>query len=181
MGLANFLTHLDSPDVVKPTSALPCGVKQMLKIICSRYLRKELSFKTFNEDVWASQNARQFSQSQDGSDVSVIDLFTSAPLGPVGGVKNLQVTDPTTSSLRVRWEPAEGDVRQYQIIYVPAAGGTDSMVSAHPQGNDGFSLMRPRWLCSRARHLEEDAVSLIFIQSFVLHRLRCLGCRPTPC
>ncbi|KAM8725153.1 collagen alpha-1(XII) chain isoform 2-T3 [Acanthopagrus schlegelii] len=46
---------------------------------------------------------------------------------PLGGVKNLKVTDPTTNSLRVRWEPADGDVRQYQIIYVPAAGGTDSM------------------------------------------------------
>lgn len=43
-------------------------------------------------------------------------------------MKNLQVTDPTTNSLRVRWEPAEGNVRQYQIIYVPAAGGTESMV-----------------------------------------------------
>lgn len=47
---------------------------------------------------------------------------------PLGGVKNLKVTDPTTNTLRVRWEPADGDVRQYQIIYVPAAGGTDSMV-----------------------------------------------------
>ncbi|XP_072219017.1 collagen alpha-1(XII) chain isoform X2 [Leuresthes tenuis] len=46
---------------------------------------------------------------------------------PLGGVKNLQVTDPTINSLRVRWEPAEGDVRQYQIIYVPAAGGAESM------------------------------------------------------
>uniref|UniRef100_A0A671W4Z1 Collagen alpha-1(XII) chain n=1 Tax=Sparus aurata TaxID=8175 RepID=A0A671W4Z1_SPAAU len=46
---------------------------------------------------------------------------------PLGGVKNLKVTDPTTNTLRVRWEPADGDVRQYQIIYVPAAGGTDSM------------------------------------------------------
>uniref|UniRef100_A0A3Q3JN59 Collagen alpha-1(XII) chain n=1 Tax=Monopterus albus TaxID=43700 RepID=A0A3Q3JN59_MONAL len=46
---------------------------------------------------------------------------------PLGGVKNLQVIDPTTNSLRVRWDPAEGDVRQYQIIYVPAAGGTESM------------------------------------------------------
>lgn len=48
---------------------------------------------------------------------------------PLGAVKNLQVTDPTTSSLRVRWEPAEGDVRQYRIIYAPAAGGTDGVVS----------------------------------------------------
>uniref|UniRef100_A0A8C9ZS57 Collagen alpha-1(XII) chain n=1 Tax=Sander lucioperca TaxID=283035 RepID=A0A8C9ZS57_SANLU len=47
----------------------------------------------------------------------------------LGGVKNLQVTDPTTSSLKVRWEPAEGNVRQYRIFYVPAAGGAEDMVS----------------------------------------------------
>lgn len=46
----------------------------------------------------------------------------------LGGVKNLQVTDPTTSSLKVRWEPAEGNVRQYRIFYVPAAGGAEDMV-----------------------------------------------------
>ncbi|XP_034018402.1 collagen alpha-1(XII) chain isoform X2 [Thalassophryne amazonica] len=45
----------------------------------------------------------------------------------LGGVKGLRVTDPTTNSLRVRWEPAEGDVRQYRIIYVPAAGGPELM------------------------------------------------------
>ncbi|MEQ2281346.1 hypothetical protein AMECASPLE_029276, partial [Ameca splendens] len=48
---------------------------------------------------------------------------------PLGGVRNLQVTDPTISSLRVRWEPAEGNVRQYKILYVPAAGGSESMTS----------------------------------------------------
>uniref|UniRef100_A0AAQ4QZ60 Collagen type XII alpha 1 chain n=1 Tax=Gasterosteus aculeatus aculeatus TaxID=481459 RepID=A0AAQ4QZ60_GASAC len=48
---------------------------------------------------------------------------------PLGGVKNLQVTDPTTSSLRVRWEPAEGNVRQYRLFYVPSAGGAEDMVS----------------------------------------------------
>lgn len=48
--------------------------------------------------------------------------------GPLGSVKNLQVTDPTTSSLRVRWEPAEGDVRTYNIFYVPTAGGAERAV-----------------------------------------------------
>lgn len=47
---------------------------------------------------------------------------------PLGGVKNLQVTDPTTSSLKVRWDPAEGNVRQYRIFYVPTAGGAGDMV-----------------------------------------------------
>lgn len=46
----------------------------------------------------------------------------------LGGVKNLKVTDPTTSSLKVRWEPAEGNVRQYRIFYVPASGGAEDMV-----------------------------------------------------
>ncbi|XP_059354175.1 collagen alpha-1(XII) chain-like isoform X2 [Carassius carassius] len=46
---------------------------------------------------------------------------------PLGGVKNLKVTDPTTSSLKVRWEPAEGNVRQYRIFYVPATGGAEDM------------------------------------------------------
>lgn len=46
----------------------------------------------------------------------------------LGGVKNLQVTDPSTSSLKVRWEPAEGNVRQYRLFYVPASGGAEDMV-----------------------------------------------------
>uniref|UniRef100_A0A8C2CM23 Collagen, type XII, alpha 1b n=1 Tax=Cyprinus carpio TaxID=7962 RepID=A0A8C2CM23_CYPCA len=50
------------------------------------------------------------------------------PCKPLGGVKNLQVTDPTTSSLKVRWEPAEGNVRQYRIFYVPATDGAEDMV-----------------------------------------------------
>ncbi|KAL7379726.1 hypothetical protein ABVT39_004851 [Epinephelus coioides] len=46
---------------------------------------------------------------------------------PLGGVRNLQVTDPTTSTLNVQWEAAEGNVRQYRIFYVPAAGGEEEM------------------------------------------------------
>lgn len=48
---------------------------------------------------------------------------------PLGGVRNLRVTDPTTSTLNVQWEAAEGNVRQYRIFYVPAAGGEEEMVS----------------------------------------------------
>ncbi|XP_028250570.1 collagen alpha-1(XII) chain isoform X2 [Parambassis ranga] len=47
---------------------------------------------------------------------------------PLGGVRNLRVTDPTTSTLNVQWEAAEGNVRQYRIFYVPAAGGDEEMV-----------------------------------------------------
>lgn len=51
-----------------------------------------------------------------------------SPAGALGGVKNLRVTDPTMTSLNVKWEPADGAVRQYKIFYVPAAGGTEDMV-----------------------------------------------------
>ncbi|TRY92824.1 hypothetical protein DNTS_024890 [Danionella cerebrum] len=46
----------------------------------------------------------------------------------LGGVQNLAVTDPTVSSLNVRWEPAEGSVRQYRVYYQPVAGGAEDMV-----------------------------------------------------
>ncbi|XP_038127549.1 collagen alpha-1(XII) chain isoform X2 [Cyprinodon tularosa] len=47
---------------------------------------------------------------------------------PLGGVRNLRVTDPTTSTLNVLWEPAEGKVREYRIYYVPTAGLEEEMV-----------------------------------------------------
>uniref|UniRef100_A0A8C2CBV4 Collagen alpha-1(XII) chain n=1 Tax=Cyprinus carpio TaxID=7962 RepID=A0A8C2CBV4_CYPCA len=49
---------------------------------------------------------------------------------PLGSVRNLQVTDPTVSTLNVRWEPAEGSVRQYRIYYQTVTGGAEDMV--HP-------------------------------------------------
>ncbi|KAK6490157.1 collagen alpha-1(XII) chain-like isoform X1 [Huso huso] len=46
----------------------------------------------------------------------------------LGAPKNLRVTDPTTSTLNVRWDPAEGNVRQYMVLYVPSSGGAEDMV-----------------------------------------------------
>ncbi|XP_060918564.1 collagen alpha-1(XII) chain isoform X1 [Labrus mixtus] len=56
------------------------------------------------------------------------DLNGVGKTKPLGGVRNLQVTDPTTNTLNVQWEAAEGNVRQYKIFYVPAAGGEEEMV-----------------------------------------------------
>uniref|UniRef100_A0A3Q1AKS5 Collagen alpha-1(XII) chain n=1 Tax=Amphiprion ocellaris TaxID=80972 RepID=A0A3Q1AKS5_AMPOC len=61
------------------------------------------------------------------SDVEGKRMSENGKTKALGGVKNLQVTDPTTSSLKVRWEPAEGNVRQYRIFYVPASGGAEDM------------------------------------------------------
>ncbi|KAM4632936.1 collagen alpha-1(XII) chain isoform 4-T5 [Polymixia lowei] len=55
------------------------------------------------------------------------DISGNGKTKPLGGVRNLQVIDPTINSLRVHWEPAEGDVRQYQVLYAPASGGPESM------------------------------------------------------
>ncbi|XP_012717523.2 collagen alpha-1(XII) chain isoform X4 [Fundulus heteroclitus] len=59
---------------------------------------------------------------------------------PLGGVRNLRVTDPTTSTLDVQWEPAEGNVRQYVIYYVPAAGGAEK--TAQVSGNTFNTVLK---------------------------------------
>uniref|UniRef100_A0A7N8WUY7 Collagen alpha-1(XII) chain n=1 Tax=Mastacembelus armatus TaxID=205130 RepID=A0A7N8WUY7_9TELE len=47
---------------------------------------------------------------------------------PMGGVKNLEVIDPTVSTLTVRWDPAVGNVRSYKVYYVAAPSGEEHMV-----------------------------------------------------
>lgn len=51
-----------------------------------------------------------------------------ASLGPLGGVKNMKVTNPTMTSLTVNWDPADGAVRLYKVFFVPTAGGREEMV-----------------------------------------------------
>ncbi len=36
--------------------------------------------------------------------------------------KNIQVYNPTTNTMNVRWEPASGDVLQYRVAYSPLSG-----------------------------------------------------------
>lgn len=58
---------------------------------------------------------------------SAVDDTVFGPSEPLGGVRNLQVLNPTMTTLNVRWEPAEGRVKEYKVLYVPAAGGPASM------------------------------------------------------
>lgn len=44
-------------------------------------------------------------------------------------MKNVLVYDPTTSTLNVRWDHAEGNPRQYKVFYGPTAGGAEEMVN----------------------------------------------------
>lgn len=61
------------------------------------------------------------------SSAGVDDTLVFGPSEPLGGVRNLQVLNPTMTTLNVRWEPAEGRVKEYKVLYVPAAGGPESM------------------------------------------------------
>lgn len=59
---------------------------------------------------------------------------------PLNTVKNLRVYDPTTSTLNVRWEAAEGNVRQYKVFYVPTAGGSEEVITV--PGNTIYTVLR---------------------------------------
>lgn len=48
---------------------------------------------------------------------------------PLGGVTNLQVTNPTHTTLTASWDAADGNVQGYKVIYTPVAGGLEIIVS----------------------------------------------------
>lgn len=48
----------------------------------------------------------------------------------MGGVKNLQVVEPTFNSLKVRWDPAVGNVRSYKVSYTADPEGEAAVVGA---------------------------------------------------
>lgn len=48
----------------------------------------------------------------------------------MGEVKNLRVVDPTFNSLKVRWDPAVGNVRSYKVFYAADPGGETQMVGS---------------------------------------------------
>ncbi|XP_039202568.1 collagen alpha-1(XII) chain isoform X3 [Crotalus tigris] len=59
---------------------------------------------------------------------------------PLNTVRNLRVYDPTTSTLNVRWDHAEGNPRQYKVYYVPVAGGREEMVTL--PGNTNYAVLK---------------------------------------
>lgn len=50
----------------------------------------------------------------------------------MGGVRNLQVVEPTFNSLKVRWDPAVGNVRSYKVSYTADPGGETQVVGSVP-------------------------------------------------
>lgn len=40
----------------------------------------------------------------------------------------MRVTNPTITTLTVTWNPADGNVQGYKVVYVPADGGLEVVV-----------------------------------------------------
>lgn len=53
---------------------------------------------------------------------------------PLSGVGNMKVTNPTITTLTVNWNPADGNVQGYKVIYVPEDGGEEIVVSCSFSG-----------------------------------------------
>lgn len=55
--------------------------------------------------------------------------------------RNIQVFNPTTNTLNVRWEAATGPVQQYRVVYAPLTGARPSeSVSFHPLCREKYSI-----------------------------------------
>uniref|UniRef100_A0A8C2I992 Collagen, type XII, alpha 1a n=1 Tax=Cyprinus carpio TaxID=7962 RepID=A0A8C2I992_CYPCA len=72
----------------------------------------------------------------------VKDISGQGKTLPLGSVRSLQVTDPTVSTLNVRWEPAEGSVRQYRIYYQTVTGDAEDMVRPMVSGSSTSTVLR---------------------------------------
>lgn len=45
----------------------------------------------------------------------------------------MRVTNPTITTLTVTWDPADGNVQGYKVIYSPVDGGLEITVNALPR------------------------------------------------
>lgn len=60
----------------------------------------------------------------------------------MGGVKNLQVVEPTFNTLKVSWDPAVGNVRTYKVFYTAEPNGQTEMVGGVTTfSGGGFTVM----------------------------------------
>lgn len=47
---------------------------------------------------------------------------------PLGGVRDLRISDSTFTTLTATWDAADGNVQGYKVIYVPTDGGPELVV-----------------------------------------------------
>lgn len=68
---------------------------------------------------------------RNGAGLATSDLRPPPPV-PLSGVGNMKVTNPTLTTLTVNWNPADGNVQGYKVIYAPEDGGAEVVVSSPP-------------------------------------------------
>lgn len=55
----------------------------------------------------------------------------------------MMVTNPTITTLTVTWNPADGNVQGYKVIYVPEDGGMEIVVGTSSFSHSLNSLQSP--------------------------------------
>ena len=55
-------------------------------------------------------------------------VFDAPAVVPLGGLSNLQVKNPTITTLTAEWEAADGNVQGYRVTYTPTSGGLEIKV-----------------------------------------------------
>ncbi|XP_055495106.1 collagen alpha-1(XII) chain-like isoform X1 [Leucoraja erinacea] len=87
-------------------------------------------------DTPYSIRVMSFSKTGDGGQIT-----GNGRTKPLASVRNLRVYNPSTSTLSVSWDPAEGVVRRYKVHYVPSAGpGNEEVVTV--SGNTHSTVLK---------------------------------------
>lgn len=72
----------------------------------------------------------------------------------------MMVTNPTITTLTVTWNPADGNVQGYKVIYVPEDGGQEIVVgsptSFGPSSSSGPPLDQEVWSPSQCGDQREN-------------------------
>lgn len=58
----------------------------------------------------------------------------------------MRVTNPTITTLTVNWNPADGNVQGYKVIYVPENGGLEIVVRRWMDGWSVFPAASSDWM-----------------------------------
>uniref|UniRef100_A0AAQ5ZH46 Collagen alpha-1(XII) chain n=1 Tax=Amphiprion ocellaris TaxID=80972 RepID=A0AAQ5ZH46_AMPOC len=75
-----------------------------------------------------------------GESLPLTDYETTLE-GKLGSVRNLRISEETTESFRVSWQPAPGDVTRYRLAYKPVTHG-DSWMETTTLGAETTAVLR---------------------------------------
>ena len=62
---------------------------------------------------------------------------------PLAGLSDLQVKNPSITTLTAEWTAADGNVQGYRVTYVPSNGGLEITVGPRSSGGPSAALYPP--------------------------------------